>query len=327
MDRNATLGRSLIQHGKASDRVYLMAVAADESPELLVGLDEFARRHDYGKIFAKVPAGWQEAALGQGYRVEARVPNFFRGSEDGLFLGKFLKPERARCREKAQIEEVLALAGSKAAATEPGEQLVSGHGMPPLALKAAVSPTATGATGGAADGDRQAGEHVGDPAQGVVAVKESSRYRTRLCTPADCLEMAQLFRRVFPSYPFPIHDPDFLAQTMADKVCYAGSWRGDNLAALASAEYAAEEGHAEMTDFATAPEHRRQGLAARLLAVMEEEMHRRGIGLAYTIARAVSAGINISFARAGYHHAGTLINNTQICGRIESMNVWYKSLR
>ena len=37
-------------------------------------------------------------------------------------------------------------------------------------------------------------------------------------------------------------------------------------------------------------------------------------------------GMNITFAKHGYHYAGTLNNNTNICGRIESMNVWYKSL-
>jgi hypothetical protein len=37
--------------------------------------------------------------------------------------------------------------------------------------------------------------------------------------------------------------------------------------------------------------------------------------------------MNVTFARCGYRFAGTLINNTQISGRIESMNVWYKGLR
>jgi hypothetical protein len=36
--------------------------------------------------------------------------------------------------------------------------------------------------------------------------------------------------------------------------------------------------------------------------------------------------MNITFARAGYRYAGTLVNNTQICGQLESMNVWYKPL-
>ena len=44
----------------------------------------------------------------------------------------------------------------------------------------------------------------------------------------------------------------------------------------------------------------------------------------YTIARALSAGMNITFAKAGYRYAGTLVNNTDISGTIESMNVWWR---
>ena len=36
--------------------------------------------------------------------------------------------------------------------------------------------------------------------------------------------------------------------------------------------------------------------------------------------------MNITFARQDYVLAGTLVNNTNISGSLESMNVWYKSL-
>jgi hypothetical protein len=35
--------------------------------------------------------------------------------------------------------------------------------------------------------------------------------------------------------------------------------------------------------------------------------------------------MNITFAKCGYIFGGTLINNTQISGSIESMNLWHKS--
>jgi lysine 2,3-aminomutase len=152
-------------------------------------------------------------------------------------------------------------------------------------------------------------------------------YEIRACRPGDCREMAELFGKVFESYPFPIHDPDYLDRTMAEDVLYFGVWdAGGNLVALASAEWDRQGNNAEMTDFVTAPSHRRQGLAGRLLEVMEEDMKRRGIVMAYTIARAGSIGINKTFANAGYIYGGTLVNNTQICGRLESMNVWHKKL-
>jgi beta-lysine N6-acetyltransferase len=59
---------------------------------------------------------------------------------------------------------------------------------------------------------------------------------------------------------------------------------------------------------------------------VEEEMRQRGIRLAFTIARAYSFGMNITFARADYRFGGTLVNNTNISGALESMNVWHKPL-
>ena len=82
----------------------------------------------------------------------------------------------------------------------------------------------------------------------------------------------------------------------------------------------------EMTDFATLPEALGHGLALSLLETMESAMCRRNMHTAHTIARARSPGMNITFSKAGYTFAGTLINNTNISGGIESMNVWYKRL-
>ncbi len=60
---------------------------------------------------------------------------------------------------------------------------------------------------------------------------------------------------------------------------------------------------------------------------MEEKSFKLGIKTVFTIARAKSPGMNITFARSGYDYGGTLVNNTNISGQIESMNVWYKSLK
>lgn len=294
LNQTITIGRSCLQHGKASDRVYLMAAADEDMPGLLTAIEELAAAHRYGKIFAKVPARWGRACTAAGYRVEAKVPGFYQGREDGLFLGKYLKPGRAELSDRAAIERTLDLC-RQTTAKDPGAKS-NGLG----------SPAA----------DDQSGGKIKPPA-----------YRLGLCAPTDCAAMAALFRRVFPSYPFPVHDPGFLRRSMSEEVSYAAAWHQEQIAALASAEYSAAASHVEMTDFATLPEHRRRQLAGRLLAALEQEMQNQGIKLAYTIARAVSVGINLTFARAGYQYAGTLINNTQICGRIESMNVWYRRLQ
>jgi hypothetical protein len=37
--------------------------------------------------------------------------------------------------------------------------------------------------------------------------------------------------------------------------------------------------------------------------------------------------MNITFAKSSYTYSGTLTHNTQISGKLESMNVWYKDLQ
>ena len=146
------------------------------------------------------------------------------------------------------------------------------------------------------------------------------------CGTADAEEMSEVYKQVFPSYPFPIHDPEYLLQTMRSHIDYFGIFQDGKLVAVASSEMDLKGSNVEMTDFATLPECRGQGLAVCLLQAMEKAMATRKIRMAYTIARAVSPGMNITFARMGYLYSGTLINNTQISGTIESMNIWHKQL-
>jgi beta-lysine N6-acetyltransferase len=272
-DRLEPLGSSVIQHGKNNDRIYLMHLAAADVPWILKPLANLARRHRYGKIFAKVPADLVRPFRENGYETEAVVPGFFRRSTDGHFLARYFDPARKQSTEQGRIRTILAECGRRR-----------------TILASAVD------------------------------------YHLRRCLPADAENMAELFGEVFPSYPFPVQNPAYLREIMQSRTAYFGAWQGETLTALAAAEQTTEEAHVEMTDFATAPDHRRQGLASALLTVMEEEMRRRQFRTAYTIARALSPGMNFTFANAGYHLGGTLINNTQIGGRIESMNVWHKDL-
>jgi len=96
--------------------------------------------------------------------------------------------------------------------------------------------------------------------------------------------------------------------------------------AMEMSEMDRENRNVEMTDFATLPEQRGRSLSFVLLMTMEREMRQKGFRTAYTIARALSPGMNLTFGRAGYAFGGTLINNTGISGSIESMNVWHKPL-
>lgn len=152
-------------------------------------------------------------------------------------------------------------------------------------------------------------------------------YTLRLCTESDVDGMARVYDTVFPTYPFPIQDPAYLLDTMQSHVAYFGVWNEQQqLVALSSAEMDRSTASAEMTDFATLPEQRGKALATVLLHAMEDAMPKYGIKTAFTIARAPSFGMNITFARMGYVFGGQLINNTNIAGGFEDMNVWYKSL-
>jgi putative beta-lysine N-acetyltransferase len=144
---------------------------------------------------------------------------------------------------------------------------------------------------------------------------------------SDIERITDVFKKVFASYPFPIFNTEYIQRTMQDNVQYFGVETKGKLIAVASAEIDSNGSNAEMTDFATLPEYRGHGLAQILLSTMEKEMKRIGIFTLYTIARLNSFAMNKTFLNHNYHYAGTLIKNTEISGKIESMNVFYKHIR
>jgi putative beta-lysine N-acetyltransferase len=155
----------------------------------------------------------------------------------------------------------------------------------------------------------------------------TNAHRISVCHRSDVNEMSALFRQVFKTYPFPIHRPEFLMRMMEDNAIYFCIRIEGLIAAIAAAEMDVEDRNAEMTDFATLPRWRKMGFAGLLLHHMETTVAGLGIKTVYSIARAASAGMNKVFFNMGYQHAGVLKNNSQICGSIESMAVWYKHLR
>jgi beta-lysine N6-acetyltransferase len=151
-------------------------------------------------------------------------------------------------------------------------------------------------------------------------------FTLRICTEADVASMTDIYKTIFQSYPFPIHDPAYILETMKSHVDYFGIEENGRLVAVSSTEMDKQSSNAEMTDFATLPEWRGNGFAQCLLLQMEKALKNKGIKTAYTIARAMNTGMNVTFSKAGYRFGGRLKNNTNISGNIESMNVWYKHL-
>jgi beta-lysine N6-acetyltransferase len=150
------------------------------------------------------------------------------------------------------------------------------------------------------------------------------KFMLRKLNKKDAEKMAEVYGKVFKTYPFPIHDPEYIKETMRENIDYFGVWAGDKLIAVASSEKDEDALNAEMTDFATLPDYRGNHLAYFLLLKMEEDMKKQGYKCLYTIARLKSIGMNVTFLKAGYRYNGTLINNTNISGGLESMNILYK---
>lgn len=161
-------------------------------------------------------------------------------------------------------------------------------------------------------------------AQNTAVKDHSTDMHMRRLTANDSEALAGLYRQVFETYPFPIHSAGYLCETMAENTRYFGIFAGNKLIAAASAETDSGKNYAEMSDFATLEEYRRLGLAAALNSELEKSLYNDGVKCYYTIARSVSYGMNKTFAGCGYTFTGTLFNNTNIGGGIESMNVWYK---
>ena len=122
-DRIERLGNSLIQHGKGNDRVYLMKLKDADPSRVIERLETLAEANAYSKIFAKVPARAREDFLEAAYEIEARVPNFFGGREDGLFLGKYLAEWRREDEAEARAKKVLSASLEKAGGGSGGRPL------------------------------------------------------------------------------------------------------------------------------------------------------------------------------------------------------------
>ncbi|SHF26560.1 beta-lysine acetyltransferase [Mariniphaga anaerophila] len=152
-------------------------------------------------------------------------------------------------------------------------------------------------------------------------------YELRQLQEEDAGVISKVLESVFDTYPFPVENPEYILKTMREEsALYFGVWDDKKLIGISNAEVDFNRGNAEMTDFAVIPEYRGKNLALHLLNFMEKEIKLKGIKTAYTIARLAEPGMNKTFLNAGYRYSGTLVNNTNIAGKIESMNIFYKHL-
>lgn len=275
-DKIEHLGNSLIQHGKNSNRIYLLKLAGSDYPGILKKINKLAYKNLYTKVFAKIPAQYADAFLADNYRIEAKIPGFYDGKQEGLFLGKYYNLQRKRVNKK-ELDKFKKMLDKK-------------------------------------NGPKQ-------------DIKLNKQFKLTKLHPRHARKMTRLFKKVFDSYPFPVYKTKYIRKTMKQNIDYFGIWKGRKLVAVSSAEKDVKNSNVEMTDFAVNPEYRGNKFALFLLKTMEKEMKKQHIQTGYTIARLKSLSMNKTFLNMGYNYGGTLVNNTNISGSIESMNVLYKSLK
>jgi putative beta-lysine N-acetyltransferase len=151
-------------------------------------------------------------------------------------------------------------------------------------------------------------------------------YELKKADESHAIDLAALYKQVFPIYPTPLNDPEYVKKTMEEGTVYYIFVNQGKIVSAASAEINHFYKNAELTDCATLPKHRKYGLMKFLLQELEGELRRNGIYCAYSIARALSFGMNAALFQLGYHYRGRLLNNCYIFDKLESMNMWVKDL-
>lgn len=142
----------------------------------------------------------------------------------------------------------------------------------------------------------------------------------------DAPRMAKLYDDVFETYPTPINQAEFIEEMMNDHVYFTIVEHQGELISACSADVFPAFNAAEMTDCATLPEYRGKGLLSQQFIHLERKMEDLGVQTLFSYSRAVSVGMNLINARHGYKYGGRMIQNSNISGRLEDMNIWVKNL-
>ena len=155
---------------------------------------------------------------------------------------------------------------------------------------------------------------------------ENSKYSIRNANETDIKEMVKLFSTVFSTYPSPVYDEEFIKKTMEENVLYKVAVYEGKIIGIASADMDKENLNAEMTDCATYPDYRGKGVLSNIIYSLELDLRNKGFITLYSIARAINPSINYVLSKQNYKYTGRLINNCNICGTFEDMNIWVKNI-
>jgi putative beta-lysine N-acetyltransferase len=154
----------------------------------------------------------------------------------------------------------------------------------------------------------------------------SNQLIMRRAISSDAKQLSQLYRQIFTVYPTPLYEEEYLSNLLQEDSLFYIIVDKNDIVSAASAEIDYVYHNAELTDCATLPAYRKYGFMKHLLNALEAELKQRHIFCAYTIARALSFGMNAAFQQLGYTYTGRLTNNCYIYKSLEDMNVWVKDL-
>lgn len=152
------------------------------------------------------------------------------------------------------------------------------------------------------------------------------KYRIRNANENDINGMIDLFSETFFTYPSPICDAEYLKKTMNKSVLYKVAVDNNKIISVASADLDEENLNAEITDCATYSCYRGQGILSNIIYHLEEDLRNMGYITLYSLSRAVNPSINLVLSKQDYKYRGKLINNCNICGGFENMNIWVKNI-
>lgn len=159
-----------------------------------------------------------------------------------------------------------------------------------------------------------------------TTVSQHAPVQTTLASVEDAEAIAELLGETFPQYPTPSDDPVYVAEAIEGGTPFRMVRAEGEIVACASADLVTDARTAELTDCATRPSHRGQGLMRALLEDLMGDLRDMDYPTAFTLARARIPGVNLAFQRLGFEFRGTMTRSCRIGDGIEDMNILSRAL-
>lgn len=148
-------------------------------------------------------------------------------------------------------------------------------------------------------------------------------YGLTVAGPDLAADLAAVYDQVFETYPSPLTDPEYIRELIeSGDGLFIAVLADGQITSAAAAEIDRAAGNAEITNCATLPDFRGEGLMSILIDALHQEMERQQISCLYSMARALSPGMNRALLRFGYTFRGRLVNHVHIGGGYEDLNLW-----